>query len=197
MYQKCVSCAQKLFLTRPLDDSDDVALYVDAAQNALKKRIEVVSSNLANWLNTHVFSLSGCHRSLRPWLGGTPGTCLIEKVVGVDRQGLLIPTSELAAKNSFITKGGYKHELHFTIGVLRQFDVSVNCPEEGGQPFCDLGRADEQYIVGGELLDSHGPMSFEIMKQITPHLGGKLAALFDSVRSPQDVDAAMNEHFIR
>jgi hypothetical protein len=180
-----------------LDDSDDVALLVDAAQNSLKKRIETVSLSVANWLNTHVLSLSGCHKSLRHVLGGTPGTCLIEKAVGADRKGLLIPTSEIAAKTSFITKGGYKSELHFTIGVLRQVDVSVNSPEPGGEPFCDLGREDEQYIVGGQLLDSHGPMSFEIMKQITPHLGGKLAALFDSVRSPEDVDAAMNQSFIR
>ena len=197
MYQKCVNCVQSLALTRPLHDSHELALYVDAAQNALKKRIEVISLSVANFLNSRVLGLSGCHNSLRPWLGGTPGSCLIENAVGADRQGLLIPTSELAAKSSFITKGGYKESLHFTIGVLRQVDISANSSEPGGQPFCDLGSKDEQYIVGGELLDSHGPMSFEIMKQITPHLGGRLATLFDSVRSPGDVDAAMNEHFIR
>ena len=189
--------SETFVLTRLLGGSDDLALYVDAAQNALKKRIETISHSLATWLNSYVLGLSGCHKSLRPILGGTPGTCLIEQVVGADRKGLLIPTSEHDAKSSFITRGGYKSELHFTLGTLRQFNVGENSTEPGGEPFCDLSREDEQYLLGGQLLDSHGPMSFEIMKLITPHLGGKLASIFESVRSPEDVKPAMSESFTR
>ena len=113
-----------------LHGSDDLVLLVHAATNTVKKRLDMASRSLAEFLNVSVFGAAGPVKAYAKPLGATgvhAGVGLLDGFCGPQYKKALFPTSDALAAGSPLVKGDYqsKRELHFTIGMLRVFDAQV------------------------------------------------------------------------
>ena len=117
-------------LTPFLHGSEDLLLMVQAATNAVKKRLDMASRALADFLNVSIFGTAGPGKKYAKILGATgdrAGFSLLEGLGGSNFKKAPFPTSDAHAAGSPLVKGDYnsKRELHFTIGLLRVFDAQV------------------------------------------------------------------------
>jgi hypothetical protein len=117
-------------LTLFLHGSEDLLLLVQAATNAVKKRLDMASRELADFLNVSIFGAAGPGKMYAKILGATgkhAGISLLDGLCGSDYKKAPFPTSDALAAGSPLVKGDYqsKRELHFTIGMLRVFDAQV------------------------------------------------------------------------
>lgn len=110
--------------------SEDLQLMVQAATNTVKKRLDIASRALADFLNIRVFGAAGPVKEYAKILGATgdhQGISLLDGIVGSNYKKALFPISDAESSGSLLVKGDYhsKREIHFTIGMLRVFDVQV------------------------------------------------------------------------
>jgi hypothetical protein len=110
--------------------SDDLVLLVTAATNSVKKRLEMASRSLADFLNSKVFGVAGPVKAFAKVLGSIgqySGISLLDGFCGSEYSKPLFPTSDALAAGSPLVKGDYqqKREIHFTIGMIRVFDARV------------------------------------------------------------------------
>jgi hypothetical protein len=113
-----------------LHGSEDLHLMVHAATNTVKKRLDMASRSLADFLNVSVFGAAGPVKAYAKALGATgehAGISLLDGFCGSGYKKALFPVSDVLAAGSPLVKGDYqtKRELHFTIGMLRIFDAQV------------------------------------------------------------------------
>ena len=101
---------------------------VQAATNAVKKRLDMASRALADFLNVSIFGAAGPGKRYAKILGATgekAGISLLDGLGGSEFKKAPFPTSDAHAAGSPLVKGDYQRELHFTIGMLRVFDAQV------------------------------------------------------------------------
>lgn len=113
-----------------MNGSDDLLLLVQAATNTVKKRLDMASRSLADFLNVSIFGTAGPGKLYAKILGATgkhAGISLLDGLGGSNFKKAPFPTSDALAAGSPLVKGSYQanRELHFTIGMLRVFDAQV------------------------------------------------------------------------
>ena len=202
--------------------SEDLLLMVNAATNTVKKRLDMASRSLADFLNVSVFGAAGPVKAYAKPLGATgehAGVSLLDGFCGSAHKRALFPTSDVLAAGSPLVKGDYqsKRELHFTIGMLRVFDAQVqlaiascyflfimslldsqeNSPTPGADPYCNFHDMNKRYISGAGVLPPYGQMWFPIIEAILPSLSSSIWKLYDSVKDEEGVDRALEKTFQR
>ena len=113
-----------------MNGSNDLLLLVQAATNTVKKRLDMASRSLADFLNVSIFGTAGPGKLYAKILGATgkhAGISLLDGLGGSNFKKAPFPTSDALAAGSPLVKGSYQsnRELHFTIGMLRVFDAQV------------------------------------------------------------------------
>ena len=178
--------------------SEDLALLVQAATNTLKKRLDMASRALADFLNNMIFGHSGPVRQFAAALGadgGRAGTCLLEGI-RCNYTKAFFPVSDGQAAGTPLVKGQYKAQLHFTIGMLRIFDAQENSTS-GGTPYCDFFDRNQRYLRGGNLLCAYGPLFFPMLEAVLPKLSPIHWEYVQSVKTEDDVDVLLAKTFAR
>jgi hypothetical protein len=175
--------------------SKDLQILIDGCNKALTKRILVASERTAIFLN-NVFAETGPSHSLREFLGGEDGKSLLKRVLpprtyAEGTGGHLFPLRDGAPRPLLKVKDW--QQLQSAIGLMRQFNVSQNSAQPGGEPFLSFGAP--PYITGGHLLPTYGPMMGRMLDVVIPALGDGLAAPFASMKTPSDVDQAFKIKF--
>ena len=205
-----------------LHGSNDLLLLVHAATNTVKKRLDMASRSLADFLNVSVFGAAGPVKAYAKPLGATgehAGISLLDGFCGSEYKKALFPTSDVLAAGSPLVKGDYqsKRELHFTIGMLRVFDAQVilampssctlfplsllylqeNASVPGQDPRCNFHDMNKRYLRGAAMLPTYGQMWFPIVEAILPSLSTSIWNLYESVKDEEDVDRALEKTFQR
>ena len=198
---------------------------VQAATNAVKKRLDMASRALADFLNVSIFGAAGPGKMYAKILGATgehAGISLLDGLCGSDYKKAPFPTSDALAAGSPLVKGDYqsKRELHFTIGMLRVFDAQVifvsasRCsflfdwelvgfageqPNacHGTDPCCNFHAMNKRFISGAGLLPTYGELWWYILDVILPSLSPSIWKLFNSVKDEEGVDRALDKTFQR
>ena len=174
---------------------------MQAATNAVKKRLDIASSALADFLNNMIFGHSGPVKQFAATLGVTgdsAGTCLLESIRG-NYTKAFFPAIDAQAEGTPLVKGQYKAQLHFTIGMLRIFDAEENVTSGGvpTNPYCDFFDATQRYLRGGNLLCAYGPLFFPILETVLPKLSPIHWEYVQSVRTEDGVDVLLAKTFSR
>jgi hypothetical protein len=85
--------------------------------------------------------------------------------------------------------------LQFSLGLTRQFDASQNSAQPGGKPFCSYALP--PFITGGDQLAYCGPMTGRQLDVVIPALGDVIASVYNSMRTPADVEKAFKIKYKR
>jgi hypothetical protein len=178
--------------------SEDLKLVIIALNNSLKKRVELASRAIADFLNNAVFNLGGPVKPLAGYRGATgdrAGQCLLQEIVPEGSMLSIFSVSDNESAARPLVKRRDDPDLHLAIGMLRIFDAEQNSVEAGCPPRCDFHNP--LYIEGAGMLEPYRPMFFVIAQQILPKLSPMLGDMFCNAKTPEEVAKVMHKTFTR
>ncbi len=151
-------------------------------------------------MNNSIFPLGCPVKSLAAYLEATgehAGECLLQDLIPKGNSLSIFTSNDSKAASKPLVKSKYNPELHLTGGLLCIFNYTKNSSEVGGEPSCNFHSETSQYMIGAGSLPAYRPLFFVITRHILPKLAPLIRDIFAKVKTPSQVEKAMDITFTR